>query len=360
MAIASATGLFVLFNTTFTPSSSSPAVNQYTLSPLSPSKMLKSFAIVSVITSVVLAQNSTASASTATSTANPLIPSGISQTCSAFLTALNTDSSLTSCLSTLSSATSAFAPGSASVPSSASVTAALNNLCTDSVTSTCSESLIRSKITAFYTACAAELTTNRVDGVIGIYDVLYTLSPMRTSICSKDDSGSWCVMAATTTTREEVSDAVSGESTLGLAQLLALLYTDSSALKRRDTSAIVPNMTTYHDSNLPFIFLKPSLDATALCTACSRNVLTAYINFESNVPYAPGLVKSELLDTQSDLYSAIQSKCPSGFLSGAVQAAGGLSGGILSSSAISIASSGYQSILALAMGVATLAVSIAF
>jgi len=169
-------------------------------------------------------------------------------------------------------------------------------------------------------------------------------------------------MAATTTTRE-VSDAVSGESpTLELAQLLSYLYTDNTAaLKRRaDASAIVPNITTYHDTNLPFLFFTPSLDATTLCTACSRNVLTAYINFESNDPYAPGLSQSLLLDTQSDLYSAIQQKCPSGFLSGAVQAAGGLSGGILSSGAVSTVSSQYQGVLALAMGVTTLAVSIMF
>lgn len=164
-------------------------------------------------------------------------------------------------------------------------------------------------------------------------------------------------MAATTTARE-----VSGDSS-SLSQLLALLYTDKSgALKRRaDATGILPNMTTYHDTNLPFIFFTPNLDATKLCTACSRNVLTAYINFESNVPYGPGLSQSQLLDTQSALYSAIQDKCPAGFLSGAVQAAGGLSGGLFSSSgAISTVSVEYQSILALAMGAATLAVSVAF
>jgi hypothetical protein len=200
------------------------------------------------------------------------------------------------------------------------------------------------------------LTTNKVSDVIGIYDVLYTIPPLRTSVCSKDDNGAWCVMAATTTAREVGGDSPS------LAQLLALLYTDNSgALKRRaDTTAISPNMTTYHDTNLPFIFFTPSLDATKLCTACSRNVLTAYINFESNVPYGPGLSQSQLLDTQSALYSAIQEKCPSGFLSGAVQAAGGLSGGLFSSGAISTVSAEYQSILALAMGAATLAVSVTF
>ncbi|KIM41863.1 hypothetical protein M413DRAFT_445073 [Hebeloma cylindrosporum] len=319
--------------------------------------MFKSVAIVSLLTSVAFAQSSTS----ANSTANPLIPSGISPSCTTYLTSLNSDSTLGSCLSSLTTATSAFAPGS-KTPTSASVTSALTGLCADSVSNACPESLIRSKITAFYTACTAELTTNKVSDIIRMYDVLYTIPPLRTSICSKDDSGAWCVMAATTTTRE-VSDAVAGDSSsLSLSQLLALLYTDNSgALKRRaDVTAILPNMTTYHDTNLPFLFFTPSLDATKLCTTCSRNVLTAYINFESNVPYGPGLAQSQLLDTQSALYSAIQEKCPAGFLSGAVQAAGGLSGGLFSSGAISTVGAEYQSILALAMGVATLAVSVAF
>ncbi|KAF8970676.1 hypothetical protein BDZ97DRAFT_1753866 [Flammula alnicola] len=326
--------------------------------------MLKSLAVISILTSAAFAQSSSTSNATATATANPLIPTGISQACTTFLTSLNSDSSLTSCLSTLTTATSAFAPGSNTTASSASVTSALSTLCATTVSTTCPESLIRSKLTDFFTACPAELTTSPVANVVRIYDVLYAISPLRTAACSKADDNSWCVMAATTTTRE-VSDEVAGDSSsLGVSQLLALLYTtDNSALKRRATvSALVPNMTTYHDTNLPFIFFKPSLDATTLCTTCARNVLTAYINFESNIPYAPGLSNSQLLDTQNDLYSAIQSKCPSGFLSGAVQAAGGLSSGTFGSSSAAVATVGseYKSLLAIAMGVVTLAVSTAF
>jgi hypothetical protein len=117
-------------------------------------------------------------------------------------------------------------------------------------------------------------------------------------------------------------------------------------------------MATYHDNNLPFLFITSNLDATKLCTTCTRNILTAYINFESNVPFGPGLSNSQILNTQPDLYAAIQTKCPSGFLSGAVQAAGGLSGGMFSSGAIPTVE--YQSIFAMAMGVATLAVSLPF
>ncbi|KAF8154208.1 hypothetical protein B0H34DRAFT_720855 [Crassisporium funariophilum] len=321
--------------------------------------MFKSLAIVTILSSAVWAQNTTGTAAPTSSTANPLIPSGISPGCNAYLTTLNADTSLTSCLSTLTSATSAFAPGSSSTPSSASVTSALNSLCADSVTNTCSESLIRSKITAFYTACTPELTTNKNIAVISLYDVLYAITPLRTSICSKDDGGNWCVMADTTTTRD-VADAVDAPSSVGVSELLALLYTNNGALKRRaPTTAILPNMTTYHDTNLPFLFFTPALDATKLCTACARHVLTAYINFESNIPYGPGLGSSNLLNTQTALYSAIQSKCPSGFLSGAVQAAGGLSGGLFQSGATTVHPE-YKGLFALAMGVVTLAVSVAF
>ncbi|CAA7262026.1 unnamed protein product [Cyclocybe aegerita] len=321
--------------------------------------MFKTFAIVSVLTSAAFAQSSSSSAAAATSTANPYIPTGISQSCTTFLNELNTDSSLTSCLSALSTATSPFAPGSTVSPTEGTVKTALQSLCSDSIDTVCSENLIRSKIASFYTACAQELTTNQVPDVIRTYDVLYTLSPMRTSACSKSDDGSWCVMAKTVST-SEVSEAVSSSSTLGLSQLLALLYTNNgSALKRRaQVSAIVPNMTTYHDSNLPFLFFNPTLDAEALCTSCTRSVLTAYINFESNIPYAPGLSSSQLLDTQSALYNAITEKCPANFLNNAVQAAGGISQGGLFSGAVSTLPE-HRSLISLALGAATLAASFA-
>lgn len=140
--------------------------------------------------------------------------------------------------------------------------------------------------------------------------------------------------------------------------MLALLYTNNgAALKRRaPTAAILPNMTTYHDSNLPFLFLKPDLDATTLCTSCTRQILTIYINFESSIPYGPGLSSSQLLDTQNDLYSAINSKCPAGFMTQAVQAAGGLAGGRLPGigAAVPSASATNQAFIAVAMGLVSL------
>lgn len=108
----------------------------------------------------------------------------------------------------------------------------------------------------------------------------------------------------------------------------------SGVATRRDlsnaTTALVPNTTTYQDTNLPFMFLQPSMPSSELCTTCARNILTAYIDFESSSPYAPGLSNSLLFAGQISLYNNVTSKCGQSFLNGAVQAAGGLSSGLLS------------------------------
>jgi len=80
--------------------------------------------------------------------------------------------------------------------------------------------------------------------------------------------------------------------------------------------------------------------------------MTAYINFESDIPFAYPLNDSVLLGGQLSLYNAVQSKCSANFLSGAVTAAGGLSGS--SSSAIPTYSAEYQRIIALVVGAVTM------
>lgn len=57
--------------------------------------------------------------------------------------------------------------------------------------------------------------------------------------------------------------------------------------------------------------------------------MTSYISFQSDIAYGPGLSRSLVLNGQPALYSAIQKTCGGSFLSGAVQAAGSLSDGIL-------------------------------
>jgi len=175
---------------------------------------------------------------------------------------------------------------------------------------------------------------------------------MRTSICSKDGTGKWCASGPTANARDFDEDA-----SFSISDMLALLYIkkDNGALTRRD-QAIVPNFATIAQNNLPFLFFTPNLSTNQLCVTCARQVLTAYIDFEMNVPFAYGMDNSELLSPQAALYSAVQSKCPKDFLSGAV-AAGGLSGS--SSSAVPTYGAEYQRIIALVMGAVTMVISIA-
>ena len=84
----------------------------------------------------------------------------------------------------------------------------------------------------------------------------------------------------------------------------------------------------------------------------------AYINFESSSPYVVGINSSQLLNQQSALLSSVQSKCNATFLSGAVAAAGGLSGAGISS-AVSTYGAEYQRVIALAVGAMTLILSVA-
>jgi len=129
---------------------------------------------------------------------------------------------------------------------------------------------------------------------------------------------------------------------------------NNGALTRRG-EAIVPNLAAISQSNAMFLFFTPNLSETQLCITCLRQVITAYINFESNTPFAYPFNSSTLLSGQLPLYNAVQSKCTPNFLSGAV-AAGGLSGS--SSSAIPTHSTEYQRIIALVMGAVTLMISI--
>lgn len=255
--------------------------------------MFKSLTVVSLVASVAVAQS--------------LVPSGISDGCSAFLKELNTDANLSKCTTALSTALTAFAPGASSANADA-VAKGLDTLCGDSVASECPTGVFASKITGFYSACSEELTSKSNADVIKIYDVLYVVPAMRTAVCSKDDSGNWCAASATP------ADGTSADS------LQSALYT-------KNGETIVPNTSTFTKNNIPFLFASTSSSKEALCTTCTRNVLNAYIQHESNLPYAPGLQKSQLLGSQTELFTAVTEKCGDNFMNSEVKAAGGLSAG---------------------------------
>jgi len=306
---------------------------------------MKSFAVIAAFATVALAQSASPS----------LIPSGISSGCSSFLTSLNQDSSLSNCTTPIITATSAFGPGAnSSTPSSSDVSTALGTLCTAS--STCDSSTIRSKLADFYSACSAELTSSLNQDVLRTYDVLYSLVPLSEAICTKDDNGEYCVSDLGSASGTSPAPAQSS-----LASIAQNLWSTASAASpaRRDQApiAVVPNVTTYESNNLVFLFLNANLSSAQLCTPCARNILTSYISFESSTPYGPGLGSSQLLGGQSALYQAVQTTCGASFLSGAVQAAGGLSGGILKSGAAPVAALSNSGVVGTVLGAVALGVA---
>jgi hypothetical protein len=253
---------------------------------------MKSLALISLFAVGALAQSS-------------LIPTGISDKCEAYLTKLNADTTLTTCASSINTATSAFAPGSSSSASSSTINSALNNLC--SANNQCSEGAIRTILTELYSACQDDLVAKKNKQVVQIYDTVYTIPPMIQAACCKDDSGRYC------------------------ATQIAGSAPSASSLYNNAQSVITPNFDTLKSSNGAFLFLSSSLPKEQLCTSCTRSIITAYVSFESNQPYAPGISNSELLGGQAGLYQAVQDTCGATFLNGALQAAGGLAGGITSS-----------------------------
>ena len=237
-------------------------------------------------------------------------------------------------------ATSAFSPlANSTNASSSAVTSALSTLCSSS--STCSATDVRGQLSSFYSSCTNELTGDSPNNdVIRIYDVLYTITPLKQAVCSKDDSGNYCVNQVSSSATSSISGAGSKsvsstqQGVYELVQNNLFSYAEGSSFSKRgeddeNLAGLIPNTTTYRSSNLAFLFLNSEMSSDELCVSCTRSVLSAYISFEQTVPYALGIANSPMLGGQSDLYNAVTNTCGSSFLSGAVQAAGGLQDGII-------------------------------
>lgn len=258
-----------------------------------------------------------------------LIPSGISDGCSSFLTTLDSDETIKSCAGSLVSATSAFA--SSTSPSSDAISAALSSLATSNP---CSNTDIRTSLASFYSACEAELTSSMNTQVLQVYDVLYSLPPLQAATVSKDDSGNFC------------ATQIKGSAP------------DASTLYSSDQDTLTPNFSALEKANAAFLYLTPDLPEAQLCTSCTRSVMSAYISFESEIAYAPGLAQSLLLSGQPALYSAISSTCGANFMSNAVQAAGSLSDSIISANSAPRAAGASVGGLASLLGAATIAAAV--
>jgi len=290
--------------------------------------MFKPFAIIPLVTAVALAQTPS------------LVPTGISDKCSNFLNDLNSNSDLSGCTAAVIKATSSFS-GSAKNSSSSQVTSTLGALCASSMDSACPVDLISGKLTDFYTACSGELTSSRNDDVVRIYDTLFVISPLKVAICSLDDGGNYCSVQA------KLPPNTNADS------LQAALSSPSAS----NSAAPIPNAATFSNNGIPFLFLQKPISSDA-CDVCTRKIMNAYTTFQTQVQYAPGISNSLLLSKQPELYADIKSTCGDSFLdqTGAVKAAGGLSGGTLSGNSATRVN-GVAGVVASGMGLLAILVS---
>lgn len=173
------------------------------------------------------------------------VPTGVSSDCAAFLTSLNTDSGLDTCLSSITTATQSL--NATDSISTDQLTASFTDLCSSD--SACPTSSIRTLLNDFSEKCADDLVQNQ--DVSSTYDLLYNVIPMLRSVCMKDPaSGGFCALQ---------------QSTLGKAQL---------ELPTGDEAEIVmANLDAIGTANTGFLFMTPDTDTTALCSACFQYVM---------------------------------------------------------------------------------------
>jgi len=291
--------------------------------------MFTSLAVLAFAAGSALAQGSSSSSAPASSsTGSPLIPTGISSGCNAFLVKLNGNTELTKCFDALNTLTQGYGPGNTTVYSKAAVTSTLNSVCSDTTAAQCPPSVIRGQLADFYPACMDELVTNPKAEVVKIYEVLYALPAFKDAICTKGDDGNFCAIV-----------------NRGAANVVLTRSLEARA------EALTPNTKAYGAANLPFLFIKPDMPKEALCTPCTRNILSAWFNVESQLPYAPGFDSQTVLSGQKPLVAAITSTCGSNFFAGSVAAAGGLGANTVFDAAVPRAGSGSHAVVAAVVAV---------
>jgi len=247
-------------------------------------------------------------------TQSPLIPQQISGGCTKHLVNLDNNPQIRSYTEAFTNVVANFGAGSNSSNASASaINSALDTLCKN--LSPYSQDTILTELVDFSTNCTGELTTSPNADVIRLYNVFYVIYPMSKAICTKDDGGKYCVLGLNTTANSTISSS------------------PNDLWQPVTSNAIAPNLDQFKKDSLIILGIQPSLPANQLCQTCTRNVLKEYIQFTSDVDYAPGNANSGVMGSEGDLYSAVKAKCDPSFMGGTVQAAGGISGGILGNGA---------------------------
>ncbi|EIW66090.1 hypothetical protein TREMEDRAFT_41126 [Tremella mesenterica DSM 1558] len=289
-----------------------------------------------------------------------LIPTNITSSCTTFLTSLNSDLTLQSCIGQLINITSAFTPTPSGSPnvSQSDINFALAAMCNDKAK--CQDNVIRGWLSQFWSTCNVELTSSGQSNsqVRDLYDLLYAFNPMVAAVCAIDSANQeYCINeikqsssssssasssapSASSTGTDDVVTGISNNTLLATVttidavelarQYLIIPLTSTSITKRllslslfknRDSAQVVeaatliaPNTTTYRNTMLPFLFLQPDMKAAQLCTPCAREVMVSYVKFEAAYPYTMGLASSAILGGQPKLWNAINGTCGPNFI----------------------------------------------
>lgn len=231
--------------------------------------------------------SSSAPSATASSSSFKL-PDGISSQCTTFLSNLDADTTLQSCISPALNSLEGSSPS-------------LDTVCAKIAASTCSETNYYKILSYFSGNCSSELITSPNKDVVSIFDSLYVALPFQKAICTKDATGKWC---ATGSSSNATSSVYSGVSNAAQSPL--------------STSDGYPNAETFTSDNILFFGHNANMDQASLCTTCLQKVLTIYIGHETTRTYPTGLSGSPLLAVQNDLWTAVNAKCPADFISGAL------------------------------------------
>jgi hypothetical protein len=295
------------------------------------SSALATVSVVASLTVTSTMAQTTSSTSSSNTTTSSLIPTGISDACTAFMTQLNNDASIQTCTAPLLSATQFYANAtsaaeanstSTSTNSSASaLTSSLSQLCQSNTG--CDADLIRSYLSQFWTACDTEIRAENA-GVLDVYDVLYLINPFHQAVCTKDDSNNYCVLNIAT------DSAANSVNTSTVSRRSLFTRSDEEPLEKRQTTtgesvndtASAVDESSLSSSNIAFLFLQTTSDKSVLCSSCAKNILASYIAFETSIPYAIGLGNSDILRGQSALYSTMKSTCGDSFTTSINQVAG--------------------------------------
>ncbi|KIK66236.1 hypothetical protein GYMLUDRAFT_69966 [Collybiopsis luxurians FD-317 M1] len=206
-------------------------------------------------------------------TASSLIPTGISLVCSNALNALNSNTKIQSTQMSFPYAESISFPS----PELVHILLGPRHSVFDPDLRRSHDPMIRSALSNISSSCSHELKSNR--DVIALYDATYMLSPFKSALCSKSDSGSYCILLSSAN-----SSSSSSSSSTGAAQ---------QAQQHLATPSGTVNATTFTSPNVGFLFLSWSTSAIQ-CTTCTRSIMTTWINYMSNFPYAPGVSNSGL------------------------------------------------------------------